>query len=521
MNKDPRTIFDQIGYPKILVLGDLILDRYTWGNAERVSPEAPVLVLNVESHEVRLGGAASVAHLLRALEADVTLAGLIGNDANGRVVRRLIDEVGIESRLVVCDPGRPTTTKERFIGRAEGKHPHQVLRVDEESCGPLSADFTSQFLNGLADQIPQHTAVLISDYAKGVCTKELITEVIRLCRKSNIPVLVDPGRGTDFENYRGATLIKPNRFEAELATGRSIRTPASAICAAEQLRKQYDIEIAVITLDREGLVYATASENEHHPITAIEICDITGAGDTVLAILGLTISSRFTGRSNTTLRRIAALANSAAGLQVGKSGVIPISRADLLREAQKNCPVDPSARNPQARSIPNLRQTSNAKLISIQQAKRLADQHRREGRTVVFTNGCFDLLHVGHVAMLTEAAKLGDVLIVAINSDASVRRLKGMTRPIIAQRERAEMLAALACVDHVLIFDDDTPHRLLEGIRPDVLVKGGTTPDIVGREIVERYGGRIERTSEIPGLSTTIVLSRLQSTQSIPVEEPI
>ena len=291
MTHELFTILNQGLRPKILVLGDAMLDRYTWGDAERVSPEAPVVVLRADQREVRLGGAASVAVLLRALEAEATLATVTGDDHDGRTIRRLLDEAGINAYPVLIDPSRPTTTKERFLGRSDQRQSHQMLRVDTESRSPLDEDLTRMLLNLLSEQIPQHAAVLISDYAKGVCTERLMSEVIGLCRASDIPVLVDPGRGTDFAVYRGATLIKPNRLEAELATGVPIRSPEAALNAARQLREQYEIKIVVITLDSDGLVYATAEESQHLPTTVQEICDITGAGDTVLATLGLALAA--------------------------------------------------------------------------------------------------------------------------------------------------------------------------------------------------------------------------------------
>ena len=520
--------------PRVLVVGDVMLDRYTWGDAERVSPEAPVLVLRADECEVRLGGAASVARLLRGLEADVTLAGVIGDDASGRTVRKLLDEAQVDAALIVVDPARPTTVKERFLGRAANRHAHQILRVDTESRTPLDDALAETMARDVAVLVPHHSAVLISDYAKGTCTPELVSSIIAAGRAAGVPVLVDPARGADYERYRGATLLKPNRLEAELALGRSIASPAEALHAARTLRERYNFDAVVITLDRDGLVFATAQEAEHQPITPRAVYDITGAGDMVLAMLGLCHAARLP------LRVAAQLANVAAGLEVRQPGVMPVSRDEIRLELERlsvssalsdhstasgGCqPIGSCsssvwngiAENTKTtiRLTPDARRSVPAaavsKLVTLDEAIHVADEYRRAGRTIVFTNGCFDLLHVGHVRCLEEARQHGDVLFVAINSDASVGRLKGPDRPVISQHDRARMLASLACIDHVLIFDDPTPHRLLHAIRPDVLVKGGTTTDIVGREVVEAYGGRVVQTSEVPDRSTTALVSRLQ-----------
>ena len=507
------SLLSQLGHPRLLIVGDAMLDRYTWGDAERVSPEAPVLVLRADECEVRLGGAASVAVLLRGLEASVTLAGVIGDDASGRTVRRLLAEAGIDATRLVVDPARPTTTKERFLGRAANRHAHQILRVDTESRTPLDEELAKRMTREIGALIPEfattpHAAVLISDYAKGVCTPELVASVIAAGRAAGMPVLVDPARGADYAIYRGATLLKPNRLEAEMALGHAIASPAEALLAATTLRECYDCEAVVITLDRDGLVLATAAGAEHFPITPRAVYDITGAGDMVLAMLGLGLAAGLP------LPIATQLAYVAAGLEVQQPGVTPISRGDVLRELERlssaerdaipHFGADAGHRNHEAR---------RSKLITLDEAECLAAEYRHAGRTVVFTNGCFDLLHVGHVRCLEEARHEGEILFVAINSDASVRRLKGPERPVIPQDDRAQLLAALSCVDHVLIFDDATPHRLLHAIRPDVLVKGGTTTDIVGREVVEAYGGRVALTGQMPGLSTTRLVQQLRSDQ--------
>ena len=475
-----------LGRPRLLVIGDLMLDRYVWGDADRVSPEAPVLVLREDLDEVRPGGAANVASFLKGLEAEVVVAGVVGDDAEGRILSNLLGVVSQENTSVITDDTRQTTTKQRFVGRAAQRQPHQILRVDRETRTPLSAEIERRLIDRILHEIPACDAVLVSDYAKGVCTPLLLRAVIDRGRQLGKPVLIDPSRGGDYQRYARATLITPNRMAVELVVGESLRDEQTILTAAAQLQSNLRLDSAVLTLDRDGLAYATANETGLIRCRPREVCDVTGAGDMVLAVLGLCFA---TGQP---LIGSLHVANAAAGLEVERFGVEPITRSEIARELTRD-------------------HTDSRQPVTLDQLLIQVQAHRQAGRTIVFTNGCFDLLHVGHISLLEEAGRQGDVLIVAINSDASVRKLKGSERPIIAQSDRARMLAALACVDHVLIFDDDTPHRLLEAIRPDVLVKGGTTGHIVGREIVEAYAGRIVRTGTTPGLSTTNLIQRIET----------
>lgn len=478
---------------RMLVIGDLMLDKYVWGEAERVSPEAPVLVLREDFQEVRPGGAANVASFLRGLEAEVQLAGIVGDDPEGRTLLRLMSDLRVETSLVLTDPDRPTTAKQRIVGRTAQRQPHQMVRIDRESRTPLAAELLQDLTASILSVIPSFDAVLISDYGKGICAPALMQAVIAASRCEAIPVLIDPARGVDYERYARATVITPNRTATEQVIGQPLRDPETIRSAARQLQQRWNLDAAVLTLDRDGLAFATATDTGLLPCRPREVCDVTGAGDMVLAILGLCQAAQIP------LIESLPLANAAAGLEVERFGVEPLSRAEIAAELD--------------RDQSHLSAVSG-KLLTLDEMARRAACQRQAGRTVVFTNGCFDLLHIGHVSLLEAAARQGDILIVAINSDASVRQLKGIERPIISQSDRARMLGALACVDHVLIFDDDTPHRLLTAIRPDVLVKGGTTDHIVGREIVEAYGGLIVQTNTVPGLSTTALVARVQMPQS-------
>ena len=492
---DLVTTFTALGRPNVLVLGDLILDRYTWGDAERVSQEAPVILLRADKREARLGGAANVCHMLRGLEARTTCAGVVGNDVDGRAMRRMLRELDIDDSLVLFDEDRPTTVKERFIGRAQGRHPHQMLRVDSEVRDPLGAELQHELTDRLLAALDTFDVVLISDYDKGVCSPRLLRTVIDAAREAGKPVVVDPIRGRDYSRYRGATTMTPNRLEASLASGIEIETADDARRAAWKLCRELKLDFGIVTLDRDGMALVDPEgRGEVHPTRARAVYDITGAGDMVMAMIGLCLGAGIAPEC------AVRLANVAGGLEVEKVGCTPISRAEILERLLAE------------------RAAGVGKVVDAGQLESFVAAHRSAGRKIVFTNGCFDLLHVGHVTYLQEAARLGDVLVVAVNGDASVRKLKGPTRPVIGQTDRAAMLAALGCVDHVVVFDDDTPCELLRRLRPDVLVKGGTyrAEEVVGREIVESYGGRVALAGVVDGISTTTIVESLGKQASAP-----
>jgi D-beta-D-heptose 7-phosphate kinase/D-beta-D-heptose 1-phosphate adenosyltransferase len=496
---DLLAALDGIGVPQVLVLGDLILDRYTRGAAERVSPEAPVLVLRADRHETRPGGAAAVAALARGLDARVRLLGVVGTDTDGIDLRAILADEGIDISGVLEDQGRPTTTKDRFLGGTTGTQPYPLLRVDRESRQPLPAHLEERLLAHLGRQLPDCQAVLVADYGKGVCGPRLLAKVVAAAARQGVPVLIDPARLAGPGRYRHARLLLPNRAEAELATGMTIRTPQDACRAGRKLRAHCEAEGVLVKLDGDGMVLVLDGEpGEHFPTRPRAATDGTGAGDMVLAVVGLCQAAGLGWRE--TVR----LANVAAGLEVAHPGVTPVSRAEIRAELGRTD------------------SDGETKLVTVEQLVTLAESYRRARRRVVLTNGCFDLLHAGHVGCLREAARLGDVLVVALNSDASVRRLKGPGRPIHNQTDRAGLVAALACVDHVTVFEDDTPHDLLRRLRPDVLVKGGTyTPEeVVGREVVEAYGGKVLLTAKRDGVSTTRLLTALRAApvlENVPV----
>lgn len=486
--------FDQLSHPRVMVLGDLILDRYTWGNAERVSQEAPVILLRADRREARLGGAANVCHMLRGLAAETTCVGIVGADADGSLLRRHLIDSGVDETAVLIDHTRPTTVKERFMGRAANRHPHQILRVDSEVRDPVCQELEDQLLARIVKRLREHDIVLISDYDKGVCTPRVLRGVIEAATRAGVRVVVDPIRGDDYQRYRGATTMTPNRLEAELATGLKIHSPDDAFRAGERLCRTLGLALAIVTLDRDGMALVRPDgTGELFPTRARSVYDITGAGDMVLAMIGVALAA------GTSPEVAIQLGNVAAGIEVEKIGVAQVSRDEIRSWLL--------ADQPDVRS----------KLVTIDELERIAIAHRARGESIVFTNGCFDLLHVGHVSYLQEAAQLGNHLVVGLNTDASVRRLKGPSRPVINETDRAAILAALACVSYVVLFEGDTPHELLLRLRPDVLVKGGTykPSEVVGHEVVEEYGGRVCVTGMVDGISTTAIVASLAENQTL------
>ncbi|MCA8987631.1 MAG: D-glycero-beta-D-manno-heptose 1-phosphate adenylyltransferase, partial [Planctomycetaceae bacterium] len=482
-------LIQQLGRPKIMVLGDLILDRYLWGNAERISQEAPVILLREENQEIRLGGAANVANMLAGLEADVTMAGVVGHDRDGEEMLAALQERGINCSAVLTDRTRPTTTKQRMIGHAQHRHPHQMLRVDRESRAPLDVLYETQLLDLVISQIREHDAILISDYAKGVCTQEVLRRVIEVSRSAGKPVIVDPAPSDDYSNYHGATAMTPNRTETSRATGVTIRNYDDAFRAGRKLVEQLQLDHIFVTLDKDGVAVVCQDGSETaYPTRQREVYDITGAGDMVLATIGLG------GAAHWQTSDMARMANISGGLEVEQVGVVCLKREELIGD------------------LLNERHRGEGKHYDTASVVRHVDARKRIGQKVVFTNGCFDVLHIGHVRYLQQAAQLGDCLVVAINSDDSVRSLgKAPDRPIFTSNDRASMLASLECVDYVVVFEESTPNEVLKKIRPDLLVKGGTyrEHEIVGREIVQSYGGQVLALGETPGVSTTNILDKL------------
>lgn len=485
-------LVQRLGQPRVLVVGDVMLDRYIWGDAERISQEAPVILLRADKKEERLGGASSVATMLRALQAKVSLIGVVGADADASRVRAILTDMGVDHEGVLSDPARPTTVKERYIGRAQHRHPQQMLRVDFETRQSIEGEIEKQLSAIALGKLRDADIVLISDYDKGVCSPKLLAAIIAAAKAKNLRVLADPIRGRDYRKYQGCSAITPNRLEAGLATDRTIENNDEALLAGRELCRQLDLEAAIITLDKDGMALVRRDGSQHiYPTRPRQVYDITGAGDMVMSVLGLALAA------GADYGPAIKLANIAGGLEVEKIGVATVTREEILHDLI-HAPLDGSA---------------STKLRSLPQLLMELEIRRKNGQKIAFTNGCFDVLHAGHVQYLNEARSQADVLIVGLNSDASVRALKGEGRPVNPVEARAAVLTALQCVDYLSVFNDATPLTLIQAIRPDVLVKGAdyTKSQVVGADFVESYGGRVHLAAMRDGYSTTKLVEKMKA----------
>ncbi len=478
---------EAFGGPRILVVGDLIVDQYVYGDAERLSPEAPVPVVRERYRQMRVGGAANVAVFLAAMGAQPVLAGVCGDDASGAALRELLVQAQVDAGPVINVSDRPTSTKTRFIGLAQHRHQQQMLRLDHESIKSIDEASEKRLLAALEDEVASCHLVCIEDYNKGLLSDALCQKIILMARNAGREVLVDPAAIKDFHRYRGATAITPNRTEAESATGlrlENIHEESRQI--AEMLLDQLNLDVCVLTLDRHGIYCLERGQaGLLHPTRPRNVYDVTGAGDMVLAMLGMA-------RANGASWSVAMdLGNIAGGLEVEKFGCVPISRGEIIEELQQSD------------------STSARKIISLPRLlERLHSRHG--GHKVVFTNGVFDLLHAGHVQYLSFARSQGDVLIVGVNSDASVRRLKGKDRPINSLEDRMAVLAGLESVGYVVSFDQDTPLELISAITPAILVKGADYQDkpVAGRQWVESAGGKVVLAPLLEGRSTSRMVEK-------------
>jgi len=485
---------DRLSQPRVMVVGDLILDSYVWGDAERISQEAPVPILRVRSGELeyRLGGAGSVCANLIALGARVQCAGIVGRDADGSRLIQELRDAGVETDSVLELDDRPTTSKQRFMGRAQHRHPQQMLRVDYEQTAPIDSRVAARILQRIEPTVGEFDIILVSDYDKGVCTEDLLQSVVAAARAASVRVLVDPVPGGDYRRYRGASCITPNRLEAQRASGLDIRQPDDAVLVGQQFCRDLELEAAVITLDRDGMCLVTAEgQAEVFPARPRQVYDITGAGDMVLSAVGLALAG------GGTFAEAVQLANVAGGLEVEKIGAATVTRDEIRHDLLAS------------------RQASRSKICGVDWLLTELKRRRDRGHSIVFTNGCFDLLHVGHMRYLQAARALGDCLVVGLNSDRSVREIKGPTRPLNDQAHRAEVLAGSEAVDYVIIFDEATPMSLIQEVRPDMLVKGSDWAEkgVVGSEFVESYGGRVDLVDIVPGISTTELIERIRREQ--------
>ena len=464
--------------PNILVVGDLMIDHYLWGSTNRISPEAPVQVVDIAKETTVLGGAGNVINNLMSLGATVSVASVIGDDDNGRELSLMLKSIGVKTEGLVTQNDRKTSKKSRVIASSQ-----QILRYDKESKNDIETSSADKILVAIEKDMFLYDTVILSDYGKGVLTTSLAQGVIKLAKKFSKKVLVDP-KGTDYSKYRGAHLLTPNKKEAIEATGIEIVDDETLEKALLWLKNECDLERSMITLSEDGIAVLDGDVRKF-PTVAREVFDVTGAGDTVIASIAFALSA---GKS---IDETARFANLAAGVVVAKIGSATVTVQEIEEyEATLH------------------QSSSDAHIKSFNDIDNIVNRCRGNGKRIVFTNGCFDILHVGHVKYLQEAKSFGDILIVGLNSDASVRELKGPTRPVNTEDDRAYILAALEAVDYVVKFSEDTPHDLIKMIAPDVLVKGG---DYEGKTVVgTEFAGELKLVDFVDGKSTTKTIQRIQ-----------
>jgi D-beta-D-heptose 7-phosphate kinase/D-beta-D-heptose 1-phosphate adenosyltransferase len=490
MSADLTNLVQSFQGRRVMVVGDLILDRYLYGDAERISPEAPVPVLRaVESREA-VGGSGNVAACLTALGCQAVSVGVVGDDAHGATLRRLLLETGVDASGIAALPDRRTTTKTRLVGLAQHRHRQQLLRLDEEDSTPLAESVTDRLMQAVRERVAGVDAVCLEDYDKGVVTEGLAQAVVAAAQGARKPVLADPARLSDYGRYTGVDLVTPNRDELSVAVGRRLETMPEIAVAACRLREAFRIGAVVVTLDREGaLLVRSGTAWRHFPTVPRSVYDNTGAGDAVLAMLAACLAAG--GDPESAVQ----LANIAGGLEVERFGCVPITADEVLAEL---------------RLADRLR---NGKLRSVEELVAELNIRRDRGETVAFTNGCFDILHAGHVEFLRRCRKEASTLVVGLNTDASVGGLgKGSHRPVQPFEDRAAVLGALEFVDYVVGFDEPDPEALIRRIRPDVLIKGEdwANKGIKGREFVESLGGRVVLLPLLEGRSTTSIIERIR-----------
>ena len=465
--------------PKILVAGDLMIDHYLWGKCERISPEAPVQVVNVGNETKLLGGAGNVIHNLIALGAEVDVISVIGGCEISNELKALLKDINVRPDYLIEQKDRITSKKSRIIASQQ-----QVVRYDRESVDPISKNSQDSLLSIYKKILNDYDVVLLSDYGKGVLTSELTQMLIKIAKKNNIKVLVDP-KGLNYSKYAGAYLLTPNKKEASEATQININSNESLLQAITELKKLCHLNVSLITLSEQGVAIFDNSLRVH-PTLAREVFDVTGAGDTVLASLGFALSCGYE------IDQAVEFANLAAGVVVSKIGSATATLDEII-EYQSSLHQS----------------TSDVHIKTWDEIELLSKKLKTNGKKLVFTNGCFDLLHTGHVRYLETAKSYGDVLILGLNSDRSVNALKGNSRPINNQQDRAYILAALDAVDYVVIFDEDTPYDLIKKIRPHILVKGGDYKgkNVVGHDLVDE----LKLVQFVEGKSTTETIKQIRS----------
>ncbi len=479
LSGDPVAALTQLSRGHVVCVGDIMLDRFVYGAVERISPEAPIPVVRVERTTAMLGGAGNVVRNLSALGCPSTLVSIVGLDAEAGEVRALLADQPATAACLVEDADRPTTLKSRFVAGAQ-----QLLRADRETDAPLTDAQATAAVDHVANALPAAGALMLSDYGKGVLGPATLRRLIDLAASATVPVVVDP-TGTDYAVYAGAALLTPNRFELQRATRMPVATASDVVAAARTIIADCRVGAVLVTRGAEGMTLVVGTGEPHHfSALAQEVFDVSGAGDTVAAVIAAGLAGGLD------LQISAYLANVAAGVAVSKIGTAAVSAAEIARA---------------------IRGEPAAKVVTRDAVVALVNHWRGQGWRVGFTNGCFDLLHPGHVSLIQQSAAACDRLIVALNSDASVRRLKGADRPVQPETARAQVMASISGVDAIVIFDEDTPLTLIEELAPDVLIKGAdyTVDEVVGADVVQRAGGQVVLIPLAGGHSTTATIARM------------
>jgi len=469
----------------VLVIGDLMLDRYLIGNVNRISPEAPVPVVLLNKAEDRAGGAANVAANLSGLGLHTQIIGCVGADDTGKTLSRMIADAGINIDLIMTSTLRPSVSKTRVMSGNQ-----QIVRIDDESSAAFTPAETTQLLSNVKEALASQPAmVILSDYAKGVLSDDSCRSIITQCKQLGIPVIADP-KGRDYSKYQGANALTPNKKETAEACNVAVDATEVLLHAAKLLKDKLGLDFLAVTRGEEGISFIDHDQIQHIAASAKKVFDVSGAGDTVIATLAAGMVHGL--NAHDALQ----LANIAAGIVVGKVGTVPVTQAELLK------------------ALVTENSLSQADKICDQtQLLELVGQWKANHEKIVFTNGCFDLLHAGHVTYLEAAKKTGDKLILGLNTDRSVSALKGPSRPVIHEQDRARVLAALAAVDAVILFDEDTPLSLINAIKPDILAKGSdyTEAQVVGAAEVKSWGGKVALIDLVAGRSTSGILEKIAS----------
>ena len=467
--------------PKILVIGDLMVDHYLWGSSDRISPESPVPIVSINNESKMLGGAGNVINNLKALNAKVDVMSVLGECEVSKELKILLNDIEIDTQYLITEPKRISSKKTRIIAAQQ-----QVVRYDRESINEISESSQKTLLSNFKKRITYYDCVLLSDYGKGVLSTKLTQKLIDVANLHSIKILADP-KGLNYLKYKGAYLLTPNKKEASEATGININDDTSLALAIKKLKEECELDVSLITLSEHGIsIYD--GELRKHPTQTREVFDVTGAGDTVLAALGFALSCKLD------IDKAVKFANLAAGVVVGKIGSATATLNEIIEyESSLN------------------KSTSDVHIKTLNEITSLSQELKTRGKKIVFTNGCFDLLHAGHVRYLEISKNFGDVLILGLNSDRSVTALKGEGRPINTQIDRAYILAALEAVDYVVIFDEDTPYDLINAIKPHILVKGG---DYEGQEVVGKdIADELKLIQFFDGKSTTKTIEKIQQSK--------